>query len=333
MKNKNLEPVDIVITWVDGSDSEWLAEKAKFSNKKIDLNKHVGGKNRYQDQGLLKYWFRGIENCMPWVNHIYFVTCGHYPDWLNLDNPKLTLVKHSDFMPSEYLPTFNSNSILLNLHRIKGLSDRFIYFNDDMYVINFCKYSNFFKNGLPRDMAIMNPVVAPDTDPFWDMMVNNIMVVNKNFNKKQSIKHNRCKYYSLKYSIKNLVRNISLSSFNYFPGFYDNHLPNAYLKSTFEEVWEKNFDICNATSLNKFRNSEDITEWTMKYWQFAKGSFKPINKEKLGLFLSLKSNYALKYLKSKPTKPLVCLNDESDNMDDFIKIFEIRFPKKSSYEK
>lgn len=325
--------IDVVITWVDGSDPAWLSEKAKFLNKKISDNDFVSGSNRFEDQGLLKYWFRGIEKFMPWVNKIHFVTCGHYPQWLDLNNPKLHFVRHSDFMPEEYLPTFNSNSILLNLHRISGLSDHFIYFNDDMYVINKCSEKSFFKKGLPMDMAILDLISAPDTDPFWDMMLNDVMVINKNFNKKSSIRHNFFKWYSFKYSLKNFGKNCLLYKFGYFPGYYDTHLPNAYLKSTFEEVWDKNFDICNSTSIHKFRDVEDITEWTMRYWQLAKGTFKPFNKDKLGRYVSLMDCTALKYLKSNPKAPLVCLNDSTENYKEIIEFFEQRLPKKSSFEK
>lgn len=330
---KTLEPIDVVITWVDGNDSSWQKEKAKYLNNDISNNSFVSGANRFEDQGLLKYWFRGIENCMPWVNKIFFVTCGHYPSWLNLDNKKVVLVKHDEFMPKDYLPTFNSNSILLNLHKIPGLSDKFVYFNDDMFVINNCPSSNFFKKGLPLDMAIQDIISAPDTDPFWDMMINNVMVINKNFKKKQCIKKSRCKWYSLKYSFKNLSKNVLLSKFNYFPGFRDIHLPNAFLKSTFEEVWDKNYEICNSTCLHKFRTSEDITEWTMRYWQLAKGTFKPFNREKLGKYVSLKDNSAIHYLAKNPKKPLVCLNDSTKNYEKVIDFFENKFPNKSSYEK
>ena len=330
---KLVEKIDVVITWVDGNDPLWLREKAKFLNKDISNNNFISGENRFEDQGLLKYWFRGIEKFMPWVNNIFFVTCGHFPDWLNLDNSKLHLVKHSDFMPNEYLPTFNSNSILLNLHKIPGLSEKFIYFNDDMYVINECKQKCFFNKNLPVDMAVQDIISAPDTDPFWDMMVNNVMVINKNFSKRKSIRNNRGKWYKVKYGLKNLTKNILLSKFNYFPGFHDVHLPNAYLKTTFEEVWDKNFDICNETCLHKFRSSEDITEWTMRYWQLASGNFYPINKEKLGRYVSLKDNSAFDYLKTNPSMPLVCLNDSTKNYKDVIDYFEKKFPNKSSFEK
>lgn len=332
MKTRN-NKIDVIITWVDGSDPAWVEEKNKFLPENAKINSFTNGQNRFEDQGLLKYWFRGIEKYMPWVNKVHFVTWGHYPSWLNLDNPKLHIVTHKDFIPAKYLPTFNSNSILLNLHRIPDLADNFVYFNDDMFVINECEENNFFKSNLPCDMAVLNPIFAPDKDPFWDMMLNNVMVINKNFDKKSSIRKNRRKWYALNYGFKNIIRNVCLKPYKCFPGFYDSHLPNAFNKSTFIEVWSANEEICDSTCLNKFRTENDITEWTMKYWQLAKGDFCSINKNKLGRFVSLKDKSALNYLKTNPKAPLVCINDETDDYSQINEWFNKKFPNKSSFEK
>ena len=114
--------IDIVVTWVDGSDPEWLKERARYSGTPVELSDV-----RFRDWGLMRYWFRGIEKYAPWVRKIHFVTWGHLPDWLDTTNPKLHIVKHTDFIPAEYLPTFNSHTIELNLHRIEGLAEQFIY--------------------------------------------------------------------------------------------------------------------------------------------------------------------------------------------------------------
>lgn len=329
MENKK---IDIVITWVDGSDPVWLKEKAKYSPD----SKQVGSfeDKRFKDNSLLKYLLRSIEENAPWVNNIYFVTFGHYPEWLNLDCPKLKLVKHTDFIPKEYLPTFNSNSIILNLHRIPGLEEQFIYFNDDFFMLNETDSKTFFKNGKPCYMAVEDITIAPSDDVFWHMMLNNIRVINKNFDKKACKKHNHCKWINLKYGLRNNIKNISLSKFNKFAGFYDSHLPSPYLKSTFEEVWNKNFDVLNNTCLNKFRSNNDITEWTMKYWCYAQGNFHPINTDKLGVYTSESSKNAAKLISNKKHK-LLCINDDGGNsyIDEIINAFEKRYPKKSAYEK
>ena len=123
--------------------------KVKIYRKQIHDTRNV----RYRDWDTLKYWFRGVEKYAPWVNKIHFVTYGHLPKFLNTNNPKLNIVNHKDFIPKEYLPTFSANPIELNLHRIKDLSEQFVFFNDDMFVINKVKSTDFFKNGKPRDMA------------------------------------------------------------------------------------------------------------------------------------------------------------------------------------
>ena len=164
------EKIDFVVTWVDGSDPNWIAEK----NKYFIGNDEDASTNRYKDWGLLKYWFRSVEKNAPWVNRVYFVTNGQKPDWLNIDCEKLVHVKHEDFMPQRYLPTFNANPIELNLHRIKGLSNRFIFFNDDMFILKRLKPSFFFNGALPRDEAVINPMIVMENSVSTHMLVNDI---------------------------------------------------------------------------------------------------------------------------------------------------------------
>lgn len=107
-------------------------EKDKYSPIKADESNSV---NRYRDWGLLPYWFRAAEKFTPWVNKIYFVTWGHIPSFLNTDNEKLRIINHKDYIPEEYLPTFSSHVIEANLHRIPSLSEHFVYFNDDTFIL------------------------------------------------------------------------------------------------------------------------------------------------------------------------------------------------------
>ena len=86
--------IDFVVLWVDGSDSIWQAEKAKYQGKTLDDS---NSENRFRDWGLMPYWFRAVEQFAPWVRKIHFVTCGHVPEFLNLAHPKLHHVKHAEF--------------------------------------------------------------------------------------------------------------------------------------------------------------------------------------------------------------------------------------------
>ena len=138
--------IDFVVLWVDGSDPVWQAEKAKHQGKTLDDSNSV---NRFRDWGLMPYWFRAVEKFAPWVRKVHFVTCGHVPAFLNLEHPKLHHVKHADFLPAEALPTFSSHAIEMNIHRIPGLAEQFVYFNDDMFLIRPVPETAFFRDGLP----------------------------------------------------------------------------------------------------------------------------------------------------------------------------------------
>ena len=145
----NMDKIDIVMTWVDGSDPQWTASKAEWENKIKGIDESSNGITRYRDWDNLQYIFRGIEKFMPWVNNVYFVTDEQLPEWLNKEAPNLKLIDHKDFIPHEYLPTFSANPIELNFHRIKGLNEKFIVFNDDFITTAPTKPEDFFKGGLP----------------------------------------------------------------------------------------------------------------------------------------------------------------------------------------
>lgn len=141
------DKIDFIITWVDGNREEWRALKSKYIESLSTEDKRRNAQARYREMGLLRYWFRGVEKFAPWVNRIHFVTCGQIPTWLNTEHPKIHLVNHTDYMPNEFLPTFNSNAIELGMHRINGLSERFVYFNDDVFLIAPVESTFFFEKG------------------------------------------------------------------------------------------------------------------------------------------------------------------------------------------
>ena len=269
--------IDIVVMWVDGNDPEWLKEKVKYS---VDDNAD-GSVYRYRDWGLLRYWFRGIDKFAPWVRKVHFVTWGHVPDWLDTANPKLNIVKHEDFIPKKYLPTFSANTIEDNIHRIKGLAEKFILFNDDFYLINETKPEDFFKNGLPMDTIALN-VSCPQKSlisRYFD--INNTAVINDHFDFHESLKKNKKKWRSLKNGCSSIARYMILKRCPRFPGFWQHHLATSYLKSTFDEVWREEPEALDETCSHKFRESSDMNQWLFKDWQIAKGNIE-IRSSKFG---------------------------------------------------
>lgn len=132
--------MDIVITTVNGLDPEWQKDYARCIGTDA-LTK------RYRDWGTLPYLLRGIETCMPFIDQVFLVVSreSQVPAWLNRETVRIVL--HEEFIPAEYLPTFNSTAIEMFLHRIPGLSEQFIYFNDDFFPLADCKPSDFFRDG------------------------------------------------------------------------------------------------------------------------------------------------------------------------------------------
>ena len=307
--------IDFIITWVDNSDEEWDKKRSEWAgtNNEEGLKHWNDDVSRYRDWGLLRYWFRGVEKYASWVNKVFFVTDDQKPDWLNTDHPKLVLVNHRDYIPENYLPTFNSHCIELNLHRIEELSDEFVYFNDDMYLIKNTAPEDFFKNGLPCDTAIMKPVKMVQNGIRAE--INDMYVINDYFTLNDFFKNGLSKCINTKYGAKQ-ISTLLMLPYGTIPGFHIQHLPISYNKETFEEVWAQYGDVLNETCNHKFRTSTDVNQWLMQYWQFMKGSFSP-RSHKIGkAFENAASNEEiLQYVKQQSGK-MICIND-SVKRDDF----------------
>lgn len=144
-------PVDIVYTWVDGADPAWIED---FRRTATELGRELDDTAldpaRYRSRDELRYSLRSVWMYAGWVDHIYVVTAGQRPSWL-IEHPSITVVDHAEILPPDGRPTFNSHAIEASLHRIDGLSEHFIYFNDDMFLGRPTRPERFFTaNGLAR---------------------------------------------------------------------------------------------------------------------------------------------------------------------------------------
>lgn len=340
-----MENIDFVMIWVDGSDLAWQKEKSKYQvNKSRNID---DGEERYRDWGILRYWFRAVEKYAPWVHRVYFVTCGQIPEWLNLESQKLKFVKHSDYMPKEYLPTFSSHPIELNLHRIEGLSEQFVYFNDDMFLTRPVSPGDFFIDGIPVHPALLHailPMAGGNNEIMSHIYVNMITSINRNFNARQSIKENKNKWYNLNAcGFKNLIMNLFNAQHRDFVGFANEHLPVPILKSTMEDVWAKEGELLHETSCRKFRSSQDVSQYLFRYWDLANGNFVPVRADRLGkrYMLQLDSSDICAKIRNQNHK-MICLNDMSDGCtyeqfevvkNQLINAFETILPDISCFER
>ena len=213
--------IDFVLPWVDGSDKNWIKSFNEYAHhekqKSLDFSAE-----RYQDYGLLKYWFRGVEKFAPYVRKIHFITNGQLPTWLNLENPKLHWVKHSDYICKEYLPVFSSHPIEMYMHKISDLADHFVYFNDDFFLTAPTSPSFFFKKGLPCDDAISN-IQIPKRTVMRSIVMNDLTEINKHFSKHEYIKKSPLKYINQKYGKMN-IRTLVCFLWKETTGFQNFHL-------------------------------------------------------------------------------------------------------------
>ena len=331
--------IDFVIPWVDGSDPEWLSEKARFQKQTLDDSNSV---NRFRDWGTLPYWFRAVERFTPWANKIHFVTWGHLPAFLQTDHPKLHVVNHRDFIPEEYLPTFSSHAIEMNIHRIPGLANHFVYFNDDTFLLRPLQPSDFFRDGLPCTCGSEIPIELIGQIGTWQhAAVNDLGIVNAHFPKHKAVASHGKKYIAPCYRWQDNVRTLALEKLfpYYFTGFRNIHAPAAYLKCTFQEVWNAEPDKLDKTCKDRFRTSEDVNQWVMLWWQVASGQFSPAVIDNWVESVQDGSIDRLCSIIDGQTHDFICLNDPEESID-FAPLaarlqaaFELILPDKSSFEK
>ena len=293
---------------------------------------------------MFKYWFRAIEKNAPWFNKVYLVTCGQYPKWLNLDNPKLVLVKHSDYIPQQYLPTFNSRCIELNFGRIKELSEHFVYFNDDMYINAPVSRDYYFKKGLPVDFNIETRSMMTKFHPKQFFGINlslycNVAVLNYHFDRRTVVRNAFTKWYGFHLGFKNLLTSVRLFKSKIFHGFLNRHTEQPYLKSTFAEIWEKEPVMLDKTC-TRFRIAESLTPYFAREWQLASNNFSPCKHRGKIYNITERSFDEMMNNLQEGRDSSLCLNDTPKCSPEFYneasveiqQAMEKRYPQKSSFE-
>ena len=333
--------IDFVVLWVDSNDPKWQEDYARYSPKA----KFGKDKARFRDHDTFRYWFRAVEAYAPWVHKVFLITNGKFPDWINENCPKLELVEHADYIPKEYLPTFNSGVIETFINRIKGLSEHFVYFNDDLFLNKPVKPEYYFKNGLPCDNnqeTCFNVPIYTKEDRFGITIVQltDIGLLNRHFNRWNTVLRSPKRWFGPHLGIKGLLMSCILAKQRLFIGFSNYHTEHAFLKSTIDDVWAKEGDFINETS-TRFRTDVSANQYLFRYWQFASNNFYPMRRSRAFFFLFNRG--ILKDLEKTMMKEKcisICLNDSAFcNEEDYqyLKkklpaLFEKKFPNKSSFE-
>lgn len=141
-------PLDVVYTWVDDSFDGYSDSLMAHAQDNRDANP-----NRTRDNlETLRYSLRSLERFAPFVRNVYILSCRpQVPDWLDTSRLDIRIVHHDEVIEERFLPTFSSFSIVSHLARLPGLSERFLYFEDDMLAFAPLSLSDFFTpEGRPR---------------------------------------------------------------------------------------------------------------------------------------------------------------------------------------
>jgi len=294
--------IDLVYTWVDGSDQKIITNKKKFKKNEENV--------RQFNIDELKYSLRSVDKNMKWINNIYIVVDDDQilPSWLNIN--KVKIIRHSDIFDINDLPTFNSHSIESNIYKIKGLSEYFLYMNDDMFITN-----KTYKN----------------------MFINHFLTMNY-FKKGQCIfnleyiKEVNNGYFGAWNKTQNLINTFTTPSCQW-------HHVLILKKNNFKDVKKIFIDEYKKTSSSKFRSNDDIVPNGLAYqYGLYTGDYK-FHYNYRNIYIDLNSNiddilYNVKILENYNVI-FLCINNSSEfnnKTDIILKYLNKKFSIKSKYE-
>jgi hypothetical protein len=298
-------PIDVVYTWVNHSDAGWQQLwKDSFPDQAMDLD-------RYTSHDEIKYSLRSINKYAPWVNRIFIVSNCEQPDWLS-SNDKLTWINHESIFPStNALPTFNSHAIEACLHRIPGLAEHFLYFNDDFLLGQNVKPRDFFDE-LGRSISYFEP---------YGMIHGLESAIEQPDYVKASNNSRRILLHTLAgYRARHLHR----------------HVPYALLKSLLHEieiVYPGEFE---NTRKAKIRSNTDINVPSFLYHHFAYVKGMAVKSDASSIII--RPSNIKKIVSSAFKFKFLCFNDGNGSATDYdykrlsAEYFAYRYPEKAPWE-
>ena len=291
--------IDYVFPYVDCDDPEWVKEYNKYVP--ADKSKRSGwsaGMQRFRANDLLRYTFRSIEKNMPFIRtvHLLVMSESQVPKWV--DRSKVHVVLHKDFIPEEFLPTFNSNTIESFLGNIPGLSDIFVYGNDDLFITSKCKVSDFFDGDTPKYKVQRRKVMK--SAPGDQLRLDDEKLITGKCGKSV-------------YEVQ--------------------HICMPYCLSTIKEVSEK-YEKEIRDSIGKFREKGQYNQWIFSIYQYLHK--KHINKGIKYFSTEMRPSTRSVYLCDWSRYKAICLNDSGETTKTDLELVRRKldrmFPKPCKYE-
>lgn len=307
-------PIDVVVTWVDGYDRAWLEKRAGHVASAAGT---VDGTDahRYRVRDELRASLRSIWYYAPYVDHIYLVTDGQVPEWLDPESPLIDVVDHGEiFSDDRALPVFNSHAIESQLHHIDGLSEHYLYFNDDVFLGRLTTWVEFFTpDGRTKfaESASVIPFFPDSTSPSVDHAGSN-------------------------------TRELLHAEFGWASNQKIQHIPHPQRRSMMFEIERRFPDVVERVSHSRFRSTTDVSIASNLSHRFA---------EAMGQAIAAPFDYGyinlarpdLRYLlddRRRTEVGMFCLNDspipsnELERVDGVIDDFlRSRFPFAAPWER
>lgn len=249
--------IDVVIPMVFHSDKFWQTQLKRYTLQQPDST-------RFRDWGLGEVLVDLIGYHMPWINNIIILLSGdtQYQSWM-ITKHNVRVIYHKDFIPKEYLPTFNAWTIEMFLHEIPDLSEHFIYFNDDMFPIRHLEPSQFFAEKNNEIYPVLRPSFRnpnPETRSVFDMVCQN--------GTKLAAEEDR--------------------TFYGWPYLWYGHGPTPMVRSTIKHFFEKYKErICKT--LSNVRDEKNYPQYLWSNFQVITGQF--VNRK----------GYTLDYIENIPS--------------------------------
>lgn len=295
--------IDLIISYVNGSDKHWIQDFIKTTHT------HNPSAVRFRSWGTLKYLLRSVETYMPFVRNIVLVVArpSQVPSWLNTQ--KVRVVYHDEFIPSSLLPTFNSCTIESFFWNIKGLSDRVIYFNDDMFPIKPLYETDFFTGDTPHIR-------------FTDM---------------ESYSERNMFRAQCRSSIDLITAMLKLPKFEAGKIVRPYHISAAFPLKTLQIIGEQCGSILPQLATIQ-RNCKNVNQYIYLYYHYFTDDYVPETIDYKYFELNEKTINDIMSEILSGTHHMVCLND-SEKLKDYARVrfllttcFDKKFPHKSQYE-
>lgn len=279
------EKIDFVIPYVNNQKVKWREEYERECRRNHKVSAWNG--SRFRDWDNFRYNIEGVLRYMPWISCIYIIIENEDQIPEDIKDDKIEYVFHKDIIPQRFLPTYNSNVIELFMHKIKGLSEFFIYSNDDIFALNSMSIDDFYDNeGKPR-MKLSKKTFNLIDNMYKYILNNSLNAAHMAYDKEKAVDY----------------------------VYFTEHNMTAMRKSTWEMLWDKIGDHLEK-SCTEFRTSKNIGQDIFSFYHYITSDYAYAKRKNMYFSFKKRKISDLKKYVLSPDIQSICINDA------FLKNFE-----------